>query len=200
MTSKKRKLDAQFILAIGVLIISVAALIVSIRQASIMNRQTDILLQQTKANAWPSLSISLHSTIKNDTINSYLIKIANKGTGPAIVEGVRFSYQEESFQRWDEFFKRIQIPDSVNLSRSTSSIYNRVIAEGEEVELINFNGNWELIEWVYAKGKNIKIEVCYKSVFEDYWLIHRDGIVSNEISKVEATEGCIFEESEMFLE
>lgn len=200
MPSGKRKTDTQFLLAIGVLIISIAALFVSIRQASIMNRQTDILLQQTKANAWPSLSISINSTIKNDTINSYLIKIANKGTGPAIIEGIRFTYQNKIFQTWEDFFEHIQIPDSVNLSRSTSSIYHRVIAEGEVVELINFNENWELIQWIYAKGQDIKIEICYKSVFEDYWLISRKGIITNEVSKIETIEACEFEENEMFLD
>lgn len=98
-----RKIDPQLILSLGVLLISFAAVYVSMRQANIMNRQTEILLEQTKASAWPSLSLSLRRGFVESKIDEYRISVTNKGTGPAIIKGVKVAYNGQSVKKWGNF-------------------------------------------------------------------------------------------------
>lgn len=198
MSKAKNKFDSQMIIAIGVLIISIAAVIVSMRQASIMNKQTEILLEQTKANAWPRLSIDLHQSRPDGKLKYLKIAIHNKGTGPAIIEGVRITYDGKPTKNWWDLFDKAKVPDSVKTGISNKGIYNSVLSANENFFWVQLTGDPLLRNWIYERKENIIIEICYKSVFNDYWLFRKKGLTGiMEIQKLEKSE-CSIPSNELF--
>ncbi len=198
-TSKKKRLDPNLIIAIGVLLASLGALVVSTRQASIMNRQTQILLNQSKSSAWPSLSIELYRGFGEGLIQEYRITVSNRGTGPAIIERVIISYDGQSVPHWDAFMQLIELPDSISGSRDSGSLFHRVIRPNEDVPVIDLSFNPGLMQYFYKNGEKITFQICYKSVYDEYWLVQRNGFQTNLeainkeiVDKCPATEGVEF--------
>lgn len=196
-----RKIDPQLILSLGVLLISLAAVYVSVRQANIMNKQTDILLEQTKASAWPSLSLDLRRSFVEDRIDAYKISISNKGTGPAIIKGVRVAYDGKSVKKWGELYDLSGIPNTIEQVHSNSGISNRVFATGDIITMLNLSENKPLMEWIFKHGHKIEIEICYESVYGDAFLVKKAGFQSNrEVSITQKSEGCNYNAADLFLE
>ncbi len=194
----KTKIDPQLLIAIGVLIASFSALFVYMRQAQIMNDQTGILLQQSKANAWPHIDISLNVSTQNDSIKSFQISVINKGTGPAIVNSVRLSIDDVATRNWEDFFDKANKPDSISSSWSASSISNSVISPRESI-LIFSPYDPELRTWIFNNASKMKMEICYRSVFDDYWMVTREGFSGMEQSSARSLDACSLSEDELFI-
>ncbi|MBG6133026.1 hypothetical protein IWQ47_004262 [Aquimarina sp. EL_43] len=193
----KKKIDPNLIIAIGVLIASFSALFVYMRQASIMSDQTEILLEQTKANAWPRLSIETDLNWIDKKLESLKIKIHNKGTGPALVEGVRVTYDGIYTRSWGDLFDKINVPDSISTSISNKIIYNAVLSANENYYWLRLIHDPNLARWLYNHREKITIEICYRSVFEDYWLLTVDKNGYNTTKKLDTPE-CPIPSGEMF--
>lgn len=197
----KKKIDINLLIAVGVLVASFAALFVSVRQAHIMNQQTDILLEQTKASAWPSVSIGMDRSIVNGDVNKYLFTLTNRGTGPAIVEQTIITYDDTPISNWDEFYELINVPNGMNIGHGNDILIGRVIPPNEEFGLINWNGNPEIMNFVYQLGHKINIEVCYKSVYGEYWTVKRNGLQTNlEKNEVTQSKACRKTNLKLFVE
>ncbi|WP_109301539.1 hypothetical protein [Aquimarina sp. AU474] len=194
----KKKIDPNLIIAIGVLIASFSALFVYIKQANIMSKQTEILLEQTKANSWPRLSVDTDINWLDQKLESLRIKVHNKGTGPAIIEGVKVSYNGEHTQNWSDLLSKTQLPDSISNSMSNSSIYNSVLSANENFYWVQFKNDPELAKWMYDKRSKITIEICYKSVFDDYWLLTISGENGFNTTQKLDTKQCPILAHEMF--
>ncbi|WP_025666907.1 hypothetical protein [Aquimarina megaterium] len=193
----KKKIDPNLIIAIGVLIASFSALFVYMRQASIMSDQTEILLEQTKANAWPRLSIETDLNWIDKKLESLKIKIHNKGTGPALVEGVRVTYDSVYTSSWGDLFDKINVPDSISTSISNKTVYNTVLSANENYYWLRLIHDPNLARWLYNHREKITIEVCYRSVFKDYWLLTVDKNGYNTTRKLDIPE-CSLPSDEMF--
>ncbi len=202
-SKKKKEIDPNLMIAIGVLISSFAALFVYIRQTSIMNEQTKILLEQTKANAWPHLSIELHRGYSRSGLHTYKYVIDNKGTGPAIIEKVVISVDGKAVKNWQEFYTTIQIPDTINVSHSNENIHQRVLSSNQNLTLIDWSNtnNEALIKYIYSQADKIKVQICYKSIHGDIWNIERHGFLTDlEATKRAKVEFCDLGEEVEFLQ
>ncbi|MBW1295266.1 hypothetical protein [Aquimarina litoralis] len=182
-----KQIDPNLIIAVGVLIASFSALFVYMRQASIMSEQTKILLQQTKANAWPylDLSYSYNSSGNNDLNKIFSFALHNKGIGPAIIQNVSIIYNDTLVHNWEEFHKKLQINDSLlEIGYNNSSISNKVISPNEKIRFIDWSENPGLADIIRKKAGTIKINVCYKSVFDEFWSVERIGFdgITKEIT------------------
>ena len=201
-----KKPDSQTILAIGVLLVSFVALFISVRQTSIMSEQTRLLVEQNKAGAWPHLELSLTRSFSMSEegdveLTGYVIGVTNKGTGPAIVEAVSVKYNGQPVRNWNELYEVANRPDSVLLGHSNSSIMNKVVAPNEEINIIDLDGNASLRNFVFSLGDKISIDICYRSVYEDYWKVSRHGFQTNlEQAKTEKITGCSVAPEELFVE
>ncbi|WP_152538647.1 hypothetical protein [Aquimarina macrocephali] len=184
----KKKIDPNLIIAIGVLIASFSALFVYMKQASIMSDQTEILLEQTKANAWPRLSIETDLNWIDKKLESLKIKIHNKGTGPALVEGVRVTYDSVYIRSWADLFDKVNVPDSISTSISNKTIYNTVLSANENYYWLRLIHDPNLARWLYNHREKITIEICYRSVFKDYWLLTVDKNGYNTTKKLDTPE------------
>ncbi|GAA0712893.1 hypothetical protein GCM10009430_03900 [Aquimarina litoralis] len=182
-----KQVDPNLIIAVGVLIASFSALFIYMRQASIMSEQTEILLQQTKANAWPylDLSYSYNSSGKNDLDKIFSFALHNKGIGPAIIQDVSITYNDTLVKNWKEFHHALHINDSLlAIGYNTSSISNKVVSPNEKIRFIDWSKNTRLVDIVREKAGTIKIKVCYKSVFDEFWSVERIGFdgITKEIN------------------
>ena len=198
-----KKIDPNLLIAVGVLFASFGALFVYIRQASIMSEQTKILLEQTKANAWPHLSIELYRGHSAKGLNIYKIEIRNKGTGPAIMEQTRITYDNTHVENWEEFHQRMLVPDSIDISYSNRNISGRVLSSNEGLVLVDWSNsdenshNTSLMEFIYQRADKISIEICYKSIHGDAWTVKREGFRSDlEINERIRESSCALNEND----
>ncbi|MDT0540690.1 hypothetical protein [Croceitalea sp. P059] len=193
MNKKKSKLkiDANLAIAIGVLIASFGALFVSMKQASIMNEQTKILIEQSKSNAWPSLSIGMMRNIQTDGLKKFNFQIVNRGTGPAVIEQTIITYDGNAFNNWNDFYKLIKVPDSISIGHGNDILFNRIISPNENFNLVDWSNNKDLMQYIYERADKITIEICYRSVYDDYWKVKRTGLKNNlEKNLIEKTSFC----------
>ncbi len=201
-----RKIDSQTLMAVGVLLVSFIALFISVRQTSIMGEQTRLLVEQNKASAWPYLEINLHRGFERNEngkseIADYRIVITNKGTGPAIVEAVRVLYDGQPARNWHNMYRIGNLPDSISGSHSNSSVMNKVIGTNEQVQMLKLSNNSELMSWVYERGDKITLEICYRSVYDDHWVVRREGFKSNlEMATSEKADACTVAPADIFVE
>ena len=201
MRIRKYKVDPNLLIASGVLVASFSALFVYIQQAAIMREQTELLLEQTKANAWPHLTISMSISAIEDKITQHRILISNRGTGPAIIEGVIVTYQGKSVQNWEQFYKLINVPDSIFINHSYHNIYGYIVRPGEDFQLIDWSIGKELMQYVYKRANDITIRICYRSVYNDFWQVKREGFYTDlEQNERQEIEQCTFGGDSVFLQ
>jgi len=137
-----QKIDPNLGIAVGVgvLISSFTALFVYVKQTQIMKEQPRILLEQTKANSWPHLPIELW---RGDNHYGkpiiYKIIVTNKGIGPAILEKTRIPCDGVFAESWNDFYRILKVPDSIQVTHSNGNIHNRVLASNELKELIDWS-------------------------------------------------------------
>ena len=210
-----KKIDPNLVIAVGVLISSFAALFVYVRQARIMSEQsnilleqTSILLEQTKASTWPHLSIEgWQGNNQDGRVMIFKIVVTNKGTGPAILEKTRISFDDVYVESWNDFYKVVGVPDSIKVFHSNQNIHNRVLASDERLELIDWSIVGDdpeaslLTEFIYSKSDRIKVEICYKSIHGDTWSVSRLGFKSDlEANDRVDLEDCSNFEGKIFLQ
>ncbi|MDY8135021.1 hypothetical protein [Aquimarina sp. 2201CG5-10] len=181
----KKSIDPNLLIAVGVLIASFSALFVYMRQASIMSEQTEILLKQTKANSWPHLDLSFsYNNPKEIEYKRFSLSVVNKGIGPAIIQNVTISYNDMNIKNWNELYTELKIPDSVLQSgHAYSSVSNKVVSPNESIQFVDWSGNKELMRILRKNAGKIKVSICYKSVFDEFWKVERTGFdgVTKEI-------------------
>ena len=67
--------------------------------------------------------------------------------------------------------------------------------------MLDLTGNPSLMNWIFPFADEITIEICYKSVFDDYWLIRREGVQTNmEVTQRTSVAACDIPDEEQFME
>ncbi|MFC5046567.1 hypothetical protein ACFSTE_02920 [Aquimarina hainanensis] len=137
----------------------------------------------------------------DNEISEYRYEVSNKGTGPAIIEGVKITYKGEIARNWKELYTALEVPDTIRKGHTNEMISNRVISSGGSILLIDFSNNKKVMKWVFEKAKDIHITICYKSVFGEFWEIKREGFYTNlEATKRTSVVENTIREEERFIE
>ena len=164
--------DPQNIIALGVTIISACALIVSIQQTRIMTKQQDLMFEKAKAEVWPhlTLGISMRRNPEDGNLSHFKMSIKSNGVGPAIIKGVRVTYQGEPAKDWKALFDNFEIPDTIPMHGKNSNISGRIVRVGDEFTTLDFLDNSLLAEIYYQACTDIQFEILYASIYGDQWL------------------------------
>ena len=199
-SSKKRwYFDPQVVTAIAITIISVCALLVSLQQTKILADQQRITTEAAKAQLWPFIELEVGAGFNEEGIIILKISVTNSGTGPAIIEGVRFSYRDSVYLDWWDFLTDIPMKDGVTYGITNADISNRVIQAGESYDILNLSDNIPLMRGLYSyldqAEDQPRIEICYRSVFDDYWLLDLDLVGERQTKEVES---CTIPSEEQF--
>ena len=197
-STRWRNIDRTLLSTVALAIISLCALFVSIYQTRVLALQQQIMTKSAKAQAWPNIEVS---SINNGSINVLKFAIANTGTGPAIIENVSVRYDGANLRSWWDLWHLNILPDTIPQSLGTiSTISNRVIQAGEQYDFLVIDNNRPLLEYIYKDmraGKGPIVTVCYKSVFDDHWLLKTRIGASNAI-RAAPTNACLSVESTTF--
>lgn len=197
--NSSRRIDPQMITAIALTIISVCALLVSLQQTKILAEQQRVTTEAAKAQLWPHIQLEIHQGFDEAGIVKFELVATNSGTGPAIVEGIRFSFRDSIYTDWWDFLDEIPRGEDVNLGISNDPIGNRVIQAGESFSALVLNDNRPLmrafIKFFIEGAEQPFIEICYRSVFDDYWLMTKDLFDNYQTQE---SEGCAIPEDEQF--
>lgn len=197
----KRRVDPNLLIALGVLIASFSALFVYIQQASIMREQTELLLEQTKANAWPHLTISMIVGGSLNELAHYEITISNRGTGPAIIEGTVITYQGKPAQNWEQLYSILEVPDSIDITYGYHNLYGSVIRPGKDLSLVDWSSNEALMQYIYKQADEITIQICYRSVYNDFWHVERKGFYNDLEQNIRREiKRCVLSSDSLFLQ
>ncbi len=163
--------DPQYIIAIAVAIISICALVVSVRQTAIMSEQRELMQKQAQAAVWPhiELTISKSHSLADRRISDYNILVSNAGVGPAIISGMRVSFDGDPAEDWWDLFQKFTLPDSVNTYISNTQVNRTVLKAGDGMKALSLSRNKPLAQEFYNNSTKIKIEIIYESIYGDRW-------------------------------
>lgn len=145
------------------LVISIIAMVTSIYEANIMKSQ------QT-AMVWPYLKVT--QFYNKDYFG---FRIANKGTGPAIIKSVQVDFKGQPIADLD------QLLDSLSPNRTfgydilrNNSLKNQVFSANEILEFLALPRNHEIYqketEKVLENIQHLRMRVLYESVLGDSWV------------------------------
>ena len=160
LSTKKifKQLKPELLLAIIAVLISISTMFVYLYQSSLMKTQQ-------KMSVWP------HLTFGPSWDHDHLaLNLTNKGIGPAIIKKVKIVINDVQIDGIHELMKHI--PDSLKSEFTYSSLWpGQVVMAGEVIQFFK-NTNPETIKYLLGlmENGNIKIEICYCSVYDDCWL------------------------------
>ena len=117
------------------------------------------------------------------------------------MEAVRVLYDGQASRNRGDFYQKAALPDSIAGGHSNSTVMNKVIAANEEVTMLNLSNNRELMQYIYDRGVQFVLEICYRSVYDDHWLVRREGFHTN-LEKIQTTrvDACQVKPEELFRE
>lgn len=183
-TKGKWKIDHYVASTVALVFISLCALFVSMyqtrvlsQQQEVMSAQQEIMMRNAKAQLWPNLEVGRVSGYRGNTVEELQFEVKNTGTGPAIVEGVTVSYDGQYAASWWDMWSLADLPDSIPRTISNEIVAGRVIQAGEQFPCLSLNDNQPLMEFLAREIKNQRgpvITVCYRSVFDEHWLLERE--------------------------
>jgi hypothetical protein len=165
-----KTISNQAILATMATIVSTSALVVSLMQTYYQHKYLH-------AAAWPHLQATAHrNEDKDSTKSSIVIKLMNKGVGPAIVESVTYTYKGKEIKNIEELIEAVI---GKNFAGEYKNIGNgEVMAQNEEFNHIGIMGtkNGKLFSDALIF---IKMRIVYSSVHDQRWEYIYDAELPN---------------------
>ncbi len=182
---KLKGLSAEMVVALGATFVSLCALTVSIIETNIMYEQSSIMYEQRieertyqRASVWPNLAF-----MPSRDNNLHSISLVNNGVGPAIIKSFNISVDGTVFGSWEQAI--ISMYGSTNvLKQSYGIVDGSVYPAGKSTVLMTVNS-----KDFFSHASELKVSVCYCSVYEDCWIQNGLGIGSKveQCSKVSNT-------------
>ena len=198
--ANRKRLDLALIMTVSVALMSLCALVVSFYQAHLMNEQSLIIFSQGKAAALPILEFDNWRSFDDNGIKSYKIVVENKGTGPLIIENILLKYNGELILNWNELFSKYPNSDKLDLWMTNEVLSGSVLSAGETLVFIDSNNNTDLAKLLYEVMDDIKIKVCYTSVYGDWFQDTIKGLENRVSNENESIPFCRNDESNNFLD
>ena len=212
---KRWTIDQSLLATVSLSIISLCALIVSIYQTRVLSSQQEVMAGQqrimaeqqrimtesAKAQLWPNVEISRYRANKQDSIYQLGFTVANTGTGPAIIEGITIKYQGKYAKSWKSLFKLINLPDTISSTVDNQLLSGRVVQAGEQTTFLDVSSYPPLMNYLarilFQEENPPEITVCYKSVFNDYWLLTTE-LGGSEYARSLSEDSCVIADSIAF--
>ena len=182
MNQKSRKWwkDPEMLTALSAVFIGVVALIIGAYQAKVAS-------DQRAASVWPYLEVARYSIQGN----KYGLNIVNKGVGPAIIKQMDVLVDGKPMTGWSTAF-RTMINEDIDIRSVYSTTNKTVIAVQESKEMVDITDD-SLISKIQAVPDDIKVKICYCSIFNDCWLGGR-GIQPIEVKSCNNVLEDVFEQ------
>ena len=198
--ANSKRLDLAMIMTVSVAIMSLCALVVSFYQAHLMNEQSSIIFTQGKASALPILEFDNMRSFNENGIERFEIVVANKGTGPLIIKNILFKYKGEAITNWSDLFGRIPNTEHVSFGISNEILNGSVLSANEQITFINSNVNSDLAQLMLEAMDDVKIKVCYVSIYDDWFQTTVKGLENRVSNTNENIPFCKIDDDKSFMD
>ncbi|PQJ79273.1 hypothetical protein [Polaribacter porphyrae] len=176
---RKKKIQADKIIAISAMLVSLLTLILFVYQISLQHNES-------RLSVAPRISFSQEygTRIENiissqDTISNkfiiYNIFLENKGLGPAILKSVDFLYQDKKIEIESFIQKNQKFRNLLKIDEITSFSDGAILSKNEKVKLFELSVK-KIDEHQFYNLANIKkleelieISVVYESLYEEVY-------------------------------
>ncbi len=187
------KINSQNILAVSVMLVSITAVIVAIFQAKIMKEQQEIMHKDFEASLWPHIELGYNYNPQKH----FEITVTNNGVGPAIIEEVQIKRGDEYLKTWDDIMNLIKADTSIQFGVSNSGIMGTVISSGEDRKFFAVYGD-TVAQALFEIYNELEFTICYKSVYDSYWLHKRKFNEGRTTATVTDTKDCGITKNQSF--
>ncbi len=177
----KPKINADRFLAFSAIFISVSALVVSVLELRMADKQQ-------RLSMLPLITIGGSYGSKG-----VIIRLQNGGVGPGIVTCARLKMKNQVYIHWDDLLGQFKAP---GYDVNKSSVKGIIIPAGESRELLSITPS-PLADSLAAHIKEMRIDVCYSSLYEETWCLADDFLPSSRNTAVSVTD-CTIPENEQF--
>lgn len=149
------------------MIVALSALFLGFLTAVISIYSAYVDREYARASVWPKLEL-----FRSYDGKAFLYGVANKGTGPAIIQQAKVIVGSKSIKEWSDV-------DMFAVSGIIQShISSTTVPSGQTVIPLHYQG--EQISDILKLDKEVSIELCYCSIYQECWTVNR----SNETQQV----------------
>ena len=166
------KINVQSMTIMVSLLVSICALGTSLMQAFIMKDQFQVMVEQQKlmveqykASTWARIELGANVMVGEKNLIQLFVR--NAGTGPALIEAIRITYDGKPYMRWNEIFKQLGIKSYTTMS--SYQLRQKTLIAGENISFFKTDDT-NLVLALVGNIDKFKIEVCYKSVYGAFFL------------------------------
>lgn len=156
-------LKPEMIVGLSALIVSLVAVLVAVYSAYIDRAYA-------RASVWPRLSIA-RSDFDTNGKRIYEYQIINAGTGPAVNKHAYVTIGNKYYRSWAELFRDNDVEQQNGIQSFMST---RVLPANQSFSAYKTD-NVEFIEAWRSIDTDIKIEICYCSVYDECWSVNREN-------------------------
>lgn len=167
---------AQTVLAIVGFLVGLIALYAALNEA-------DAVRKQQQASVWPhlELAVSNNNVVGNEFTS---VAVSNKGIGPARIRSVEVLLDDKAVSDWWGLFDSLAERNGEAIIISNAEIYGKVLAAGEEIEMMrldqtalpvtggeakDYSDVLTVFRGAVSEGR-VRMNICYCSVFDDCWV------------------------------
>ena len=184
---------ADLLTTVALTIISLCALVVTVWQTQVMQAQQQVMQEQAKLSAWPFLEINMQTqTTSGNRIDTVSLHVVNKGIGPAIVEKAQVYLDGQPLGSLEHLIEKLDTLAGATGEPylfSRSLVDRRALLPSEQQALFQLYDSARIARFRQYAGQ-MKLQICFRSAFNDYWLITRDGLAGGEPLITEECPQC----------
>ncbi|MFK7862972.1 MAG: hypothetical protein AB8B95_01980 [Pseudohongiellaceae bacterium] len=152
----------QTILSLVGVAIAVIALYAALKESAAVR-------QQTSAAVWPYVQLMIENYDSEEGAG-FSLAFQNAGVGPAKMQDVRISIDDNIIRNWSEFVARVDGDVSVGINRNFIS--DRVLRPDESVVMFSTNDRDLALKLVDAvSNPRGAVSYCYCSIFDECWFV-----------------------------
>ena len=119
----------------------------------------------------------------NEKEKNFSYGITNNGTGPAIIEHAKVSFDSQLIKKWKGI-------DAISTYQQ-STINNRTLLPEQVIDALVYQG--DKFYAVFNANTKIEIELCYCSIYQECWTVNR-------ANKPKQVKQCLVKPEEAFEE
>ncbi len=186
---KSWKINSDKVLSISAIVISLATLI-------LIFYQTDLVRKEQKASVFPSLMFGYNTNSQNQ-ITGESIFIMNQGLGPAFIENFKIVNKGSTYSlNPNEYLSKIDGFDQDEIIYIDKLFEGRIIPADDKIVLLAKKTDslskmrlGEIFDFHFNSNNNVNddnkvfIEIEYKNVYGDKWVIRSDKAVAVELGE-----------------
>ena len=162
------------------MIVALSALFIGLITAVISVYSAYVDRQYARSSVWPRLEIYKSA---NEKEKSFSYSVTNNGTGPAIIEHVKVSFDSQFIKKWSDI--------DVLSNNIQSTINSRTLLPEQIIDALVYQG--DKFYAVFNANTKIEIELCYCSIYQECWTVNR-------ANKPKQVKQCLVKPEEAFEE